>query len=124
MYTKYFDSCYSLEDVKRRYKTLCKRHHPDVGDEPDTLIMSEINSQYSEQIDKYESKRAKEDMDIEMEDVINDSADFVVTKIKSKVKSKIKLSAEDKNLVADSFGNIGNVLFRNLTHTFLSKISK
>ena len=107
-----------------RYKTLCKKHHPDVGDQPDTLIMSEINSQYSEQIDKYESQRAAEDMKIEMEDIINDSADFVVTKVKNKVKSKIKLSKEDKNMVADSLGNIGNVLFRNLTHTFLSKISK
>jgi len=124
VYTKYFDSCYSLEDVKMRYKTLCKKHHPDVGDQPDTLIMSEINSQYSEQIDKYESQRAAEDMKIEMEDIINDSADFVVTKVKNKVKSKIKLSKEDKNMVADSLGNIGNVLFRNLTHTFLSKISK
>lgn len=40
----YFDTCKSLDEVKRRYKILSKRLHPDTGG--DETLMKEINEEY------------------------------------------------------------------------------
>lgn len=40
----FFNDCQSLEEVKRRYKELAMRHHPDRGG--DTATMQEINNEY------------------------------------------------------------------------------
>jgi hypothetical protein len=45
MKTNYFKDCTTLEEVKRRYKTLALLHHPDRGGE--TATMQEINIEYS-----------------------------------------------------------------------------
>ena len=45
MKTKYFNDCSTLDEVKRRYKTLALLHHPDRGGS--TATMQEINSEYS-----------------------------------------------------------------------------
>lgn len=40
----YFDTCKNLDEVKKRYKILSKRLHPDTGG--DETIMKEINEEY------------------------------------------------------------------------------
>ncbi|MFH0895852.1 MAG: J domain-containing protein [Bacteroidota bacterium] len=44
MQTQYFQNCNSLEEVKRRYKELAMKHHPDRGG--DTATMQQINCEY------------------------------------------------------------------------------
>lgn len=44
MKTKHFQNCTSLEDVKKRYKELAMKHHPDRGG--DTATMQEIIAEY------------------------------------------------------------------------------
>ena len=44
MQTQYFQNCKTLEEVKRRYKELAMKHHPERGGE--TAIMQEINNEY------------------------------------------------------------------------------
>ncbi len=42
---QYFKDCITIEDVKARYKTLAKQHHPDCGGE--TATMQAINTEYA-----------------------------------------------------------------------------
>jgi curved DNA-binding protein CbpA len=44
MKTTYFNDCKNLDEVKRRYKELALKHHPDRGG--DTRIMQDINNAY------------------------------------------------------------------------------
>jgi DnaJ-class molecular chaperone len=44
MNSQYFNDCKSLDEVKRRYKELALKHHPDRGG--DTRIMQAINLEY------------------------------------------------------------------------------
>lgn len=40
----YFSDCADVNEIKKRYRTLAKKHHPDKGG--DVRIMQEINAQY------------------------------------------------------------------------------
>lgn len=44
MTTNYFANIQNLEDLKKEYRRLAAKHHPDVGG--DTATMAEINNQY------------------------------------------------------------------------------
>ena len=44
MKTTYFNDCKNLDEVKRRYKELALKHHPDRGG--DTRIMQAVNNEY------------------------------------------------------------------------------
>jgi len=44
MKTQYFSDCRTLEEVKRRYKELAMKHHPDRGG--CTATMQDINNEY------------------------------------------------------------------------------
>jgi len=44
--TDYFSSCRTAEEVKKRYRQLCKMYHPDTGT-GNEKIMQEVNSQYN-----------------------------------------------------------------------------
>ena len=44
MKTQYFQGCSSLDEVKRKYKELALKHHPDRGG--DTRIMQAVNNEY------------------------------------------------------------------------------
>lgn len=46
MYTFYFETCNTLEEAKTLYKSLARKHHPDMGGERRT--MQEINARYAE----------------------------------------------------------------------------
>jgi hypothetical protein len=46
MFTSYFDTCNSLEEAGKLYRSLAKQHHPDHGG--DLRTMQEINAQYAE----------------------------------------------------------------------------
>jgi len=43
---KHFAGINTLEDLKARYKSLCKQHHPDLGG--DLRTMQEINAEYDQ----------------------------------------------------------------------------
>lgn len=78
---KYFKNVKSSEDLKRQYKVLCKKYHPDLNPDTDTnAIMAEINNEYSELFKKYknihensegETYTAKEETKEQSEDFIN-----------------------------------------------------
>jgi hypothetical protein len=40
----YFDDCFDIESIKRRYHRLCFQHHPDRGGNPE--IMKAVNAAY------------------------------------------------------------------------------
>lgn len=42
--TNYFQDCQTIEQIKKRYRELAQKHHPDHGGSPKT--MKEINLQY------------------------------------------------------------------------------
>ena len=42
---KWFNECFTIEEVKATYKKLAKQHHPDLGG--DTATMQEINKEYA-----------------------------------------------------------------------------
>lgn len=44
--TAYFDGCYTPEQIKKKYRELCKKYHPDTGT-GNEKIMQEINAQYN-----------------------------------------------------------------------------
>lgn len=45
MKTYFFSECGSLEEVKKKYKELAMKHHPDKGG--DTATMQQINAEYA-----------------------------------------------------------------------------
>lgn len=53
---KWFKNVNSVESLKKQYKTLCKKYHPDLNKDTDTNdIMKEINSEYSSLFDRYKN---------------------------------------------------------------------
>lgn len=78
---RYFENVNSVESLKRQYKTLCKKYHPDLNRDTDTNeIMKAINAEYSELFKKYkdihenadgETYTAKESTTEQSEDFIN-----------------------------------------------------
>lgn len=49
----YFEGLTTVEDIKKQYKTLAKRYHPDLNRDTDTTeIMKAINGQYFEALER------------------------------------------------------------------------
>jgi DnaJ-class molecular chaperone len=48
---QYFTDCYSVEEIKKHYRFLCFKYHPDVSKQDTTAIMQEINEQYLEALE-------------------------------------------------------------------------
>jgi len=71
----YFEGITTLEGLKRKYRELCKIHHPDLGGS--TQIMQAINSQYENMLTRVHDKEGKplnaEEINIQKDimDVIN-----------------------------------------------------
>jgi len=45
METQYFKSCSTKEQLRARYKELCKQYHPDLNPDVDITIIQQINSE-------------------------------------------------------------------------------
>jgi len=79
MKTTYFNDCKNLDEVKRRYKELALKHHPDRGG--NTQIMQDINNEY-EAIKKnpffkfYKEKEEAQKDYVEFPDIINNIIGF------------------------------------------------
>jgi hypothetical protein len=53
----YFEGITTLEGLKRKYRELCKIHHPDLGGS--TAIMQAINAQYEDMLTRVHDKEGK-----------------------------------------------------------------
>lgn len=78
---KYFQNVNSVEQLKKQYKALCKKYHPDLNKDTDTNdIMKAINAEYSALFERYkdihenadgETYTARESTTEQSEDFIN-----------------------------------------------------
>ena len=56
----WFENCITIEEIKKRYRTLAQKHHPDHGGTNED--MAEINSQYEKfRYIKFIDQRCKKD---------------------------------------------------------------
>lgn len=80
MKTTYFKNCQTIEEVKKLYKELALKHHPD-REGGNTQIMQEINAEYESVIKnpffKYEEQTEEQKADfIKYPDIINQIVKF------------------------------------------------
>nr|WP_325194491.1 hypothetical protein [uncultured Oscillibacter sp.] len=61
--TKYFVNCKTLDELKKVYKHLAQKHHPDVGG--DTATMQAINAEYAARFEVL--KRSQNEQAAELE---------------------------------------------------------
>ena len=76
--TKYFVSCRTLDELKKVYKHLAQKHHPDVGG--DTRTMQEINAEYEarfEVLKRSQNKQAAEDTTGKARATTESAGDFI-----------------------------------------------
>lgn len=77
---KYFEKIDSVETLKKQYKTLCKKYHPDLNRDTDTTdIMKQINAEYEELFNKYKNihKTAEGETYTAKENTKERSEDFI-----------------------------------------------
>ena len=76
--TKYFVSCRTLDELKKVYKHLAQKHHPDVGG--DTRTMQEINAEYEarfEVLKRSQNEQAAEDTTGKARATTESAGDFI-----------------------------------------------
>ena len=74
----YFESCKTLDELKKAYKALAMKHHPDVGG--DTATMQQINAAYEarfEELKRQQNTRAAEDASGQAKATSESAADFI-----------------------------------------------
>lgn len=74
----YFESCKTLDELKKAYKALAMKHHPDVGG--DTSTMQQINAAYEarfEDLKRQQNTRAAEDASGQAKATSESAADFI-----------------------------------------------
>ena len=59
---KHFKNCKTQNELKIKFKELCKQHHPDKGGS--TNIMSEINLEYEKLLSKFNKKSLQNNKEI------------------------------------------------------------
>lgn len=77
---KYFTNINSVEQLKKQYKTLCKKYHPDLNKDTDTNdIMKAINAEYEQLFAKYKDIHETADGETytAKESTKEQSADFI-----------------------------------------------
>ena len=76
--TKYFVNCRTLDELKKVYKHLAQKHHPDVGG--DTRTMQEINAEYEarfEVLKRSQNEQAAEDTTGKARATTESAGDFI-----------------------------------------------
>ena len=76
--TNYFINCKNLDELKKVYKHLAQKHHPDVGG--DTATMQAINAEYSarfEVLKRSQNTQAAEDETGRTKATTESAADFI-----------------------------------------------
>lgn len=76
--TKYFVNCKTLDELKKVYKHLAQKHHPDVGG--DTRTMQEINAEYEarfEVLKRSQNEQAAEDTTGKARATTESAGDFI-----------------------------------------------
>ena len=76
--TKYFANCRTLDELKKVYKHLAQKHHPDVGG--DTRTMQEINAEYEarfEVLKRSQNEQAAEDTTGKARATTESAGDFI-----------------------------------------------
>lgn len=68
--TDYFRNCFSEDQIKARYRELCKLHHPDLGGNVE--IMQAVNMAYEERLrgefrKEYDNETVEDFVDLERE---------------------------------------------------------
>lgn len=76
---KYFKNINCVEQLKKQYKTLCKKYHPDLNENDTTSIMQEINAEYEQLFNKYKNihENAEGETYTEKESTTEQSTDFI-----------------------------------------------
>ena len=76
--TKYFVNCKTMDELKKVYKHLAQKHHPDVGG--DTRTMQEINAEYEarfEVLKRSQNEQAAEDATGKTRTTTESAGDFI-----------------------------------------------
>ena len=76
--TKYFVNCKTLDELKKVYKHLAQKHHPDVGG--DTATMQAINAEYEarfEVLKRSQNEQAAEDTTGKTHATTESAGDFI-----------------------------------------------
>lgn len=76
--TNYFVNCKTLDELKKVYKHLAQKNHPDVGG--DTATMQAINAEYQERFEvlkRSQNERAAEDTTGRTHATTESAADFI-----------------------------------------------
>jgi len=76
--TKYFVNCKTLDELKKVYKHLAQKHHPDVGG--DTATMQAINAEYEarfEVLKRSQNEQAAEDTTGRTKATTESAGDFI-----------------------------------------------
>lgn len=72
---KHFNNINTIEELKKEYRQLCKKFHPDLNRDIDTTnIMKEINNEYEmlfKKLENNETKKAGHNIDDNYRNIIN-----------------------------------------------------
>lgn len=76
---KYFKNINCVEQLKKQYKALCKKYHPDLNENDTTSIMQEINAEYEQLFNKYKNihENAEGETYTAKESTTEQSTDFI-----------------------------------------------
>lgn len=86
----WFENIFCIEDLKKQYKTLCKKYHPDLNSYRDTnKEMQSINAEYDALFEKYKNIHKKQNGEVYTADFSEHSDEF-----KNIINSIIHLNVE------------------------------
>ena len=89
----YFQNVKTIQELKKQYKELVMKYHPDLNKKDTTQIMQEINSQYDELFKKVKNSFTNTDGKIYEKDNQEDIEDFkhIINKIITFKECKIEI---------------------------------
>lgn len=77
--TTYFEGLHTEQEIKNKWRELCKRHHPDLGGDPE--IMKQVNAQYEARLrdcyrHEYTDEQTEEKINID-KDIAEKAAEII-----------------------------------------------